>query len=1010
MNTTLFTVCKRILSGILSALLCLPCLLMLSGGAVLSASALGTGKMTLIRPALELSLGETDTIVPQFAKGTAPSKVTFKSADSSIVTVDGNGNLEAKKVGRTTVTVACAATGDTLELPVKVIEKEHSFDDQIMITTFWPPNPASMANDEQYKLLADAGITQVLGAGAGMDTPEMQEKMLLLCDKYGMGLTLGGYFGSWVSDWTEEEAQHYTSFYRNVPAAYGFHMIDEPYTANGYAKAYLNLRKYAPGAYCHLNFFPSTVYDSIETYQSIMTDYIRLVGAGGDKVEYLMFDRYPYGVSAGSMDREGFFQNLRAVYEVGLREGVKTGTYIQTVGIPNSLRSPEDAEIRYEMYAALAFGYKQLSFFTWFTPQGQGEQFFDGIISPTGKPNSHYYAIKEINREIHALSPTLVKCDALEVYFSGRKNDSTIYGQPTIPSDFFVQVSNKASRSLAIVSWMRHRETGRNYLMVVNNDFANESTIELSFDSAITSLSQVSRIDGSLVPLEMKGSTLALTLAAGDAILLALPEDIDYYNAPKGQPEASVNLAADALIYTPTSVGTGGCFIDSLNDGTRYTNVGETGRIWRSTDDIDTFINIDLRRTLQFDRIDLYAIGDAFNYGEAFPKNIKVSVSDDGQSWREVKIATDIKLTTNHAYTLDIGTQTARWIRLDITDTRNRFNYIALNEIEVYNDGGRLPDPEEIPFFSIGDKVITYKDGENIAQGKQAFASSATDEAFKNLYGWSLDYLNDGDPTTGWTTAVHRNDRPNATEYVGVFFGDVFAVDKLVIHPKGCYPEDLYIELSEDCKNWTKIYEITGSEPENGKQPLTITLDTPIPARYVRITATKLRADTGGNGYLFQLGELEAYGRPVCGKTLLETAMSVFEADGGDKNHETYAEATAAMTEEFLTSTRMAKLITALYAMVGRNPDGSETETETVPETEPETVPVTETETVPETVSVTEPTSEDGVPTTDAPTAEPEPETEPDGGCASAAGAAAAIAVMGAGAAAAVRARRKREE
>ncbi len=991
MRSSLLSACKRTLCAMLGALMCLPAILAIGSTVVLSASALGDGKIYFIRPALELSLGETDTLKPMYRNlnGQKPA-VTFKSADPSIVSVDAEGNVEAKKVGKTTITMSCASIGESVEMSVKVIEKEHSFDDNIMITTFWPPNPISMANDEQFKLLADAGITQVLGAGAGMDTKEAQEKMLLLCDKYGMGLTLGGYFGSWVSDWSDDEFEYYTSLYRNVPAAYGFHMIDEPLSANGYARAYLGLRKYAPNAYCHLNFFPYHVYDSVSTYKSVMTDYSRLVGAGGDKLEYLMFDRYPFGPVAGSMDREGFFTNLRAVYEVGLREQVKTGVYIQTVQITGSTRRPTDSEIRYEMYAALAFGYKQLSFFTWFTPVGQGEQFADGIIAPNGKPNAHYEAIKTINHEILAIGPTLVKCDALGVYFSAKKNDSKVYGQPSIPSDFFVQVTNNMGASKAIVSWMRHRETGRNYLMVVNNDFSRSSKIKLDFDDAITSISEVSRKDGSLVPMTMNGSVLELELAAGDAIFLALPEDFDYYEAPEGQPDAEVNLGADALMYASSSVGSNGWFIDKLNDGSRYTPVGEETQAWRSTDLNDTYITIDLGRTLDFDRMDLYGIGLIFNYGEAFPRNITVSVSDDGKTWQEVKRVTNIEITEPRAYMLELGAQTARWIRLDFTRIRNSFGFIALNEIEIYNDRGRLGDPEEIPFFSMGDEVITYEDGENIALGKKPFASSATDEAFKVQYGWSLDFLNDGKPDTGWTTAVNRHSQPDATEYCGVYFGDVFAVEKLVITPKGCYPEDFVVELSTDFKNWTTVYEITGSEWDNGNKDLVIELDTPVPAKLVRITATKLRADNGGNGYMFQLGEIEAYGRPVCDKSLLEAAMTTFVAEGGNTENSVYADAVAAMENEFLTSSQATKLMESLYVLVGRNPDGSETTVETEPVTEPVTDPVTTPVTDGEVT-----TAAGGEVITDAVTT---PLPEPDKGCGSAIGAGATLALLGAGA------------
>ena len=72
-----------------------------------------------------------------------------------------------------------------------------NFDENIMLSVFWPPTPAYM-NDEQYQLMADAGINWVLGAGEEtLATSANQKKMLELCEKYGMHLILNdGYFGS----------------------------------------------------------------------------------------------------------------------------------------------------------------------------------------------------------------------------------------------------------------------------------------------------------------------------------------------------------------------------------------------------------------------------------------------------------------------------------------------------------------------------------------------------------------------------------------------------------------------------------------------------------------------------------------------------------------------------------------------------------------------------------------------------------------------------------------------
>ncbi len=975
--------------------------------ATVHAAAAGTGQMTLHRPALELSLGEKDQLVPVFSEDVnGTPAVTFKSADSSIVTVDKDGNLEAKKVGKTTVTVACAATGDTIELSVKVIEKEHTFDDHIMISTFWPPNPENMINDEQYKLLADAGVTQVFGAGGGVDHPDYQAKMLELCAKYGMGLTLSGYFGTWLPEWSDEEFRINTGYYKNVPAAYGFFMVDEPQTGNGFVSSYLGLRKYAPNAYCHLNFLPQHYYANEHTYRAVLTDYARLIADGGDKLEYLMFDMYPFGTAGGTMERNSFYANLRSVYEVALKNDVKPAAYIQTVAITGACRLPTDSEIRYEMYTCLAFGYKQLAFFTWFTPGGQGEGFEDGIIGSNGKPNPHYYAIKDINQEIHAIGGTLAKCDALGVYFSSKSdNPKYSYGQPSIPSDLFVQVTNNTSsaKSKAIVSWMRHKETGRNYVMVVNNDYAKAADIDLRFASEIGEIFEVSKKDGSLVPLKMNGQDITVSLAAGDAIFLAMPEGFDFYKAPEGQPSAETNLVEDGIVYASSSEGWNGNFIYNLSDGSRFTAMNADRQVWRSIDKSDSYVKIDLGRTLDFDRVDLYPVGSMFNYGEAFPNNITVSVSDDGETWREVKSFKDTKVTELSAFVLRIGDQTARWIKLDFTDTDNRFGYVALNEVEVYNDKGRLGEPDPIPFLGDPNAVYTYKDGDNIALGKPSFASSATDETFKQQFGWSLDYINDGNPATGWTTAVHRNKVPDVTEFGGVYFGDLYAVEKVVITPKGNTPEDFRIELSEDCENWITIYEVTGADVI--KDAITVTLDTPINAKYVQVVGTKLRADNGGNGYLLQLGEIEAYGKPVCDKSVIEAALAIYEAEGGDTAAELYTDAKAALEEPLLTQSAADDYTRRLYVAIGRNPDGSEIPPETEPET---TVPVEPDTTVAEPTVTTTPDGDATATPSDGETtaaAGDESETAPEKGCASAVSAGAALALL-AGAALTLRRRR----
>jgi hypothetical protein len=149
-----------------------------------------------------------------------------------------------------------------------------------------------------------------------------------------------------------------------------------------------------------------------------------------------------------------------------------------------------------------------------------------------------------------------------------------------------------------------------------------------------------------------------------------------------------------------------------------------------------------------------------------------------------------------------------------------------------------------------------------------------------------------------------------------------------------------------------------------------------------------------------QLGDIMAYGTPVCDKTVLEKSVEVFEYKDGDKSATAYTDAVAALDNPNLTQTQADDYAKKLLALVGLTPDNMPD----VPKTpdEPDTEPV-------ETTPVTDaPATEDAV--TTAPSTKPA-ETEKKGGCGSVIGmsVAAAVAVV-ASAVLACRRRRRDEE
>lgn len=886
--------------------------------------------MSTQHKAYELLVGDTDTITPTFiGTGSETPAVTYKSSDTSVVTVDANGQITAKKTGKATVTVTCASLGLSSEVTVSVVEKKFDFDDNILISIFWTPTPEYIT-DEQYKLIADAGVNWVLGAGEEtLATPENQAKMLELCAKYGIGMTVSdGNFGRNLLGKSETQIAEYVNKYKNVPGAYGFYILDEPFNANEFVPAYIALKKAAPDAYMHLNFLPGHAYSSQKQYYSQINDWATLCANSGYPLDYIMFDHYPFLLQPGAMARDTFMANMRTVHNVGLDNDVKTGLYIQTVRQDVAFRRPTDAEIRYEMYLSLAFGFKQLSFFTWFTPVNRSEPFSDGIISADGKPNAHYETIKTINHEILAIGETLVKCDALEIYLNGET-----WGQPAIPEDFFVQPTDQKNYT---VSFLRHKETGRNYLMVVNNNFSQKQTITLALDKAITSLHEVSRVDGSLKALTMDGQKLTLELAAGDGMLIALPEGFDHYvPADTSDPSAGTNLATlpGASVSATTSLGANGYYIDLLTDGVRFSEGGSTG--WSSDSRAEGQINLNLGAVRDLNRVDLYPCGGAFDYGKTFPTDFTISVSADGKTYTPVAEVEDFKVTDSVGCSVTFDTVSAQYIRIDTPKGRRA---VTLCEIEVYHDDGTVGEMQAVGQIIGEDMVVDYEDGDNIALKKPTFVSSAAPDTPYQQWGWSQSYINDGiaGNGNGYTSNVGLNPSPDATEYVIIDFGDLFALERVKITPLGAFPEDYELAVSTDGKTWTDISKVTGSAnlteafevtPEGGS----------INGRFLRFMGTKLRGG-GVDGYLLQFSEIEAYGSPVCDKSVIEDALAKYMDKIGDESAQAYTDAKAALEDTTLTQSQANDLVKKLLALL---PPEEET---TTPETDAATDDLTATD------------------------------------------------------------------
>lgn len=195
--------------------------------------------------------------------------------------------------------------------------------------------------------------------------------------------------------------------------------------------------------------------------------------AGRENLRYLSFDQYPFGLQEGSVPQ--MFPNINYVREIGLKYDVDTALYIQSIGVIGSFRRPTVSETRYHTSAALAYGFKNLKYFTWITPVERSEEFTLAVISPEGKKTDSFDGIAKINKDIKKVSRILGNLDALEIYHNGRADIATIMLEP----GWYVESTDNKD---FLVSLMVDRDNGRNYLMIVNKNYKDDVTLSLKLN------------------------------------------------------------------------------------------------------------------------------------------------------------------------------------------------------------------------------------------------------------------------------------------------------------------------------------------------------------------------------------------------------------------------------------------------------------------------------------------------------------------------------------------------
>ena len=497
-------------------------------------------------------------------------------------------------------------------------------------------------------------------------------------DRYGLKLLTRELDVQNSLNLSDDQLRELAERYKDLPGFGGFFIVDEPRNPTPYARAENIYREVCPDAYVNVNFYPGEAYPSRDVYLRQLCDYGGLLAYGGT----LSMDCYCFDLNGG-VNEYRLFSNYDDIRVAGLYTKNNTAVYVQSVG-GDTYRRPSGSVVRYNMMAALAYGVKELKFFTWGSPTADEGNYTEAILDRDNKPTELYYDVVKINKKIHAIGTHLAACDATYVYHS-RMTTSGVY--EVIPDGLFVQADKKAD---VIVSLMEERKGEGEYLFVVNKNFNREQTATLTFTD-ITKVFLVSDETGELTETALKNGTLTLTLAAGDGILIKLPEG-DFI---KPVEKTDKNLALHAPVSGTYSEGMDDHYLYNLTDG--VVNSTNATRVTVKQGE-EQSLTVDLGKVQSINRIDLYPAGVGPACGAFNPTDFSLLVSADGKSWVEVVKNTDT-LPRDYVPVFRFADTEARYVRIIVRGVKGDDTFADIGELAVYNDDGSIEDKIKTAYY-----------------------------------------------------------------------------------------------------------------------------------------------------------------------------------------------------------------------------------------------------------------------------------------------------------------------
>lgn len=263
-----------------------------------------------------------------------------------------------------------------------------------------------------------------------------------------------------------------------------------------------------------------------EAYARYLDRYLGMFDADPNPAPLLCVDHYPYQTPTSRRD---YCLNLRLMREAVERHSpparripmwmvVQLAPYREPRAAYAA--TPSDAQIRWQVFAALAYGVKGVLY--WTLVPAYEEQFGPGLLDARGAKSARYDFIRSLNTEVRGLGATLMRLDPVGVYHQNASNDEGIDADRIADTrrsrKLVADMTGGSNRGM--VGWLRDRANGDDYLFVVNKDVSTARAFTVSLAPALRGVERITTAGPISAPCDTVARTFTTaSLAPGAGAL-----------------------------------------------------------------------------------------------------------------------------------------------------------------------------------------------------------------------------------------------------------------------------------------------------------------------------------------------------------------------------------------------------------------------------------------------------------------------------------------------------------